>query len=297
MASKLDPHKDEIQRKLEAGLSVSEIVSQGYGVARSTMEEFIAKNIALPNKEGIEKWLIVPDTHAPYHDERAWAVMLNAATAFRPDGVIHLGDLADFYAVSAHSKDPTRMDRLDEELVVVRGCRADLDGLGATKKKFVEGNHEDRFRRYIEDKSPELYGLLNTDSLLELSDNEWELTPYREATKIGEVYFTHDTGNSGKYTTARALDAFQHSVVIAHHHAIQYAVEGNATGTYRVGAQFGWLGDPEKADYLHRIKALRNWSPGFGIGYHDLATGLVYLVPVPIVNYTACVEGAIYGTE
>jgi hypothetical protein len=130
---------------------------------------------------------------------------------------------------------------------------------------------------------------------LQLSENEWELTPYRQSTKIGEVYFTHDTGNSGKYTTARALDAFQHSVVIGHHHAIQYAVEGNATGTYRVGAQFGWLGDADKADYLHRIKALRNWSPGFGIGYHDLATGLVYLVPVPIVNYSACVEGAIYG--
>src|SRR5207342_301771 len=118
--------------------------------------------------------------------------------------------------------------------------RGDLDRLGAKRKVFIEGNHEDRIRRFVEE-NPALYGRLTTDSELELTANGWEFTPYKQHARVGKVYFTHDTGNSGKYTTARALDAFQHSVAIGHHHSIQFAVEGDATGKYRVGAQFGWL--------------------------------------------------------
>lgn len=220
--------------------------------------------------------------------------MLKAARAFKPQVIVHQGDLADFYAISSHSKDPRRASQLKEELREVRKLRADLDRLGAKRKIFIEGNHEDRLRRYLEEKAPELFGMFDTDSLLQLTDHGWEFVPYKSHARVGKLYFTHDTGNSGKYTTARALDAFQHSVAIGHHHATQYAVEGDATGKYRVGAQFGWLGDAKQVDYLQRIKALRNWTLGFGIGYRDTKTNVVFLTPCPIVNYTVCIEGRIY---
>jgi hypothetical protein len=213
---------------------------------------------------------------------------------FKPHTIVHHGDLADFYVVSSHSKDPSRASQLKDELKVVKKLRGDLDRLGAKRKVFIEGNHEDRLRRYLEEKAPELFGMFDTDSLLGLSENGWEFTPYKSHAKVGKVFFTHDTGNSGKYTTARALDAFQHSVVIGHHHSTQFAVEGDATGKYRVGAQFGWLGDVRKVDYMQRIKAQRNWTLGFGIGYHDRDTNNVYLIPCPLVNYSVCVEGRIY---
>lgn len=241
-----------------------------------------------------ERILFVPDTHCPYHDERAWRLMLRVARQFKPKVIVHLGDLADFYAVSSHSKDPLRAQQLKEELKEVRKLRADLDRLGAKRKIFIEGNHCDRLRRYLEEKAPELFGMFDTDSLLQLSENGWEFTPYKEHTKVGKLNLTHDTGNGGKYTTARALDAFQHSIAIGHHHQIQFAVEGDATGKYRVGAQFGWLGDVSKVDYMHRIKAMRNWTLGFGVGYRDEKTNVVFLSPCPIVNYQACVEGKIY---
>lgn len=241
----------------------------------------------------LERILVVPDTHAPYHDRRAWKLMLKVARRFGPHTIVHQGDLADFYAVSSHSKDPSRAAGLRDELRVVKKLRGDLDRLGATRKVFIEGNHEDRLRRYLEEKAPELFGMFDTDSLLALSENGWEFVPYKSHARVGKLYFTHDTGNGGKYTTARALEAFQHSVAIGHHHAIQYAVEGDATGKYRVGAQFGWLGDVRAVDYMHRIKAQRNWSLGFGVGYKD-ETGVVFLQPVPIVNYTCCVEGRVY---
>jgi predicted phosphodiesterase len=241
-----------------------------------------------------DRLLIVSDTHSPYEDKRAWGLMMKVARKFKPDTIVHIGDLADCYIISAHSKSPTRANQLDAELEGARRLRAQLDRLGASRKIFVEGNHEDRIRRYLQDKAPALFSLVDTDKLLGLTENNWEFCPYKESARVGKVYFTHDTGQSGKYTVARALDTFQSSVVIGHHHQMQYRVEGDATGKHRVGAQFGWLGSVKDVDYLHRVKARRNWSLGFGLGYHDRASGYVHLVPVPLVGYTACVEGRIY---
>jgi predicted phosphodiesterase len=246
----------------------------------------------MPSK--LDKLLLVPDCHVPFHDDRAWKLMMKVARQFKPDTVVHLGDLADFYSVSAHSKNPERGGLLEQELIEVKKKRAELDRLKPKRKVFVEGNHEQRLIRYLQDKAPELNGLISLDSLLKLSENGWEHVPYRSHIKIGKLYLTHDVGSGGKYSTARAMETFQHSVAIGHHHAMQYAVQGDATGKHQVGAQFGWLGDVKKVDYMHSIKAKRAWSLGFGIGYHDLTTHYVYLQPVPIVNYTAVVEGRLY---
>jgi predicted phosphodiesterase len=241
----------------------------------------------------LDKVLILPDTHAPYHDERAWKLVMKVARRIKPDTIIHLGDLADFYKVSNHSKDPARTLSFKDELKGVHALRAELDRLGAKRKIFIEGNHEERFRRYLADKAPELFGIVTTDELLKLTENDWEFVPYRSAAKVGRVYFTHDTGGGGKYSTAHALDSYQHSVVIGHHHSIQYYVAGDAVGKYRVGAQFGWLGDIKKVDYMHQVKVRRLWALGFGTGVHDRETGVVFLTPHPIVNYQTCVNGKI----
>ena len=269
--------------------TVAEAARQA-GVPRTTLSDRWAKECGT----GIEKILLIPDTHAPFHDQRAWELVMDVGRDFKPDVVVHLGDLVDCYSISAHSKDPDRTSRLHEEMEVARGLRAELDSLGATRKIFIEGNHCFRLITYLHDKAPELLGLVSLDELLKLSENGWEHVPYRQHARIGKLYLTHDTGQGGKYTTARALETFQHSVVIGHHHQIQYFVQGDATGQHQVGAQFGWLGDVEKADYMHQIKARRSWSLGFGVGYHDRASGFVYLQPVPLVDYTACVEGQIY---
>jgi len=68
-------------------------------------------------------------------------------------------------------------------------------------------------------------------------------------------------------------------------------VEGNANGDRHVSAMFGWLGDVEEIDYMHRVKAMKDWSLGFGIGYLDTATDIVYVIPVPIIKGTCLIEG------
>jgi hypothetical protein len=71
-------------------------------------------------------------------------------------------------------------------------------------------------------------------------------------------------------------------------------VEGDATGMATVSAQFGHLLDVNATDYMHKVRARKDWALGFGVGYLNPRTGYMYLVPVPIVNYTCCVNGRLY---
>jgi len=240
----------------------------------------------------MKKLAVVPDTHSPYEDKYAWSLMLKVAKWFKPDIGIHIGDLADCYSISDYPKNPERADKHDWEAQEARNRREELDVILEGKRKvFCEGNHEDRLPRYLMKRAPELFKNFTVDKMLELTANEWEHIKYQDSVKIGAVYYTHDTGSGVKYPTRLALETFQHSVVVGHNHRMEFHVTGDATGNHQVGAQFGWLGDIEQVDYLHRIKVKRMWSLGFGLGYMDERTGITHLVPVPIVDYKATVNG------
>ncbi len=238
--------------------------------------------------------LIIPDVHIPYHDARAWALMLKAAKVLKPQWVVVLGDFGDFYAVSSFTKDPSRATQLDVE---VRACNAALDqvdALGCREKYFIAGNHEDRLERYLKAKAPELFDTVKVERLFRLKERGWQYTPYREDMKMGKVYFTHDTGSTtGRLAAFKALDTYQHSIITGHTHRMLHLVEGNATGTQIVSAQFGWLGDIKQIDYMHKIKARKDWALGFGVGYRR-ANGFIYFQPIPLVEYSCVVGGRLF---
>lgn len=242
----------------------------------------------------LKKVLFVPDSHHPYVDKHNWNLMLKAAKEFRPDTVVVLGDFADFYAVSAHSKDPTRQNDLEWEVNEVNKAIDQLDSLKAKEKIYVAGNHENRLERYLQDKAPELFNTVRISRLLKLSERGWRYIPYKHDFRLGKLYITHDCGSAGRNALFRSADTYHHNVVIGHTHRLQFLVEGNALGETHVAASFGWLGDAKSADYMHRIKANRDWANGFGIGYMT-NNGTVYLQPIPIVNGTCLVEGKLYA--
>jgi predicted phosphodiesterase len=246
-------------------------------------------------KSKLEKILFIPDSHVPYHDEDAFNLMLKTGKAFKPDHTIILGDFADFYGVSSHSKDPNRALKLKEEIEATKDALDKVKAIGAKNNVFVSGNHEDRLERYLRDKAPELFNFISIPQILELKQKGFSYTPYKQAYKIGKLNVTHDAGNAGRYAHYKSLDTFQHNVIIGHTHRIGYAVEGDAQGSRHVCAMFGWLGNVGEIDYMHQVKARKDWSLGFGIGYLDTKTGVVYLTPVPIINGTCLVEGVLYS--
>jgi predicted phosphodiesterase len=242
----------------------------------------------------LQKILIVPDTHRPYHDKRAWKVFMTAAKAFKPDILVCIGDFGDFYSVSRHAKSPDRDRRLKWEVRSVNDGLDELDALGAKRKVFCAGNHCSRMERYIAEKAPELFGMIDIPSLLNLPARKWEYIPYKSHIKIGKIHYTHDVGACGRYAVHKALDYYRKGVVTGHVHRIGLVVEGNLAGDTQISANFGWLGDHRQIDYAQQGKVERDSALGFGIGYME-SSGVTYLVPVPIVRYKCCVEGKIYA--
>lgn len=244
--------------------------------------------------DDLAKILIVPDCHHPFVDRDAWSLMLRAAHGFKPDIIICLGDFADFYSVSSHSKDPTRVNQLEQEIEATKYALKQLNLVGATDKYFIAGNHEDRLSRYLQEHAPALFDTVRVPDVLGLTELGWNYTPYKDFLRIGKLHFTHDTGTAGANAHRQASGVFQGSVVIGHTHRLAYDVQGNADGPSMVMAMFGWLGDFEAVDYMHKAKSRREWVHGFGVGYLRRSTGIVYLQPVPIVNKTCAVEGKLY---
>lgn len=242
----------------------------------------------------LEKWLLIPDTHRPYHDKKAVALVNKVAKAIGIDGVVIGGDYGDFYPVSSHDKDPNRKMGLEYEIDDINEGLDELDALGAKKKIFIAGNHEDRLERYLKTKAPELFNMVRVEQLFKLKERGWKYIPYKSHTKIGKLFITHDTGKAGAYAHYSALNDFQGNIVINHTHRLGYTVVGNARGKPHVGAMLGWLGDINEVDYMHKIKAKRDWALGFGIAYIDPTTGFVHVSPIPIVNYTCVVEGKFF---
>lgn len=242
----------------------------------------------------LEPILVVPDTHRPFHDQRAVDVMIRVAKDLKPKHIYIIGDFIDFYAVSSHSKDPRRATMLEDELFSASDGLDELDALGAKHKVYIGGNHEDRMERYLRDKAPELFGVVSVPELLGLKKRGWQYVPYKRHTKLGKMHWTHDVGSAGRNAIFKCLDTYQHSVVTGHTHRMAYIVEGNAVGEQKLSAQFGWLGDANHIDYMQCAQVLKSWALGFGIGYYNPKTDFVYLTPVPLVDYSCVVNGKLY---
>lgn len=242
-----------------------------------------------------ERILFIPDVHVPFEDRRAFDLMIRVARALRPETIVILGDFADMWAVSAHDKSPSRRDSLESEMLAVEQRLNEIDSLGARRKVFCEGNHEERLTRHITQRAPELFDFVSFPKIHKLDERGWTWVPYREHHKIGKIFVTHDLGEAGIYAAARARQTMGGNVVIGHVHRASVNYGSTAEGTGHVSASFGWLGDTEQAKYLPAAKRAA-WQLGFGIGYME-PCGNVHLQAVPIVNYRCVVEGALFEAK
>ena len=238
----------------------------------------------------VQRDIIIPDVHAPYHDKRAVNLILDhVIPAFDWHGIRVLGDFYDCYPVSFHRKDPLRESSFKKEMDKARILLWRFEDAAEWEEMtFLEGNHEWRLPRYLADKAPELYEWFMANDPFDLKD--WDVTPYQQDTKIGRINYTHDVGIAGKHALGRSLEAYQDNMVMGHIHRMDYKVAASATGVPHVGACFGWLGDIKKVDYMHSMKARSQWTLGFGVAYR-LPNGTTWLVPVPIIKGGCILEG------
>jgi len=236
--------------------------------------------------------LAIPDVHVPYHDKKAWALMLRVVKAVKPDHVVIMGDFMDCYSVSSFPRNPARVSHLKAEFDASNRELDKLTELVDGRVTYLEGNHERRIARYVEQKACELHGMVSLWDGLFVADRGWRWVPYREHVIMGKLAFAHDIGHSGPRAVQQSLDAMGHNLVIGHTHRAGIAYGGTVKGEHRVAMSCGWLGDVTKVDYMHRART-RDWQHGFG-WVRQAENGDSWLSFIPIIAGRCFLEGSTF---
>lgn len=243
-----------------------------------------------PPPPELEVGLLIPDCHHPNVSEPAWRLLLRAAMLLKPTTIVLLGDFLDGESLSLHEPDEPGKRDFEDELSAVLQALTQLDQLGATRKVYVCGNHEDRLARFLARKAPALYRSLRLPELLHLEERGWQWVPYKQSLRVGKLNMTHDTGSAGMNAHRASARAFMGNAAIGHTHRMAYEVVGRFNEEPYLAAMFGWLGDAKAAArYIHEAKSAE-WVHGFGVFYLE-PSGVCHVQPVPIVGGRCVVQG------
>jgi UDP-2,3-diacylglucosamine pyrophosphatase LpxH len=248
--------------------------------------------------------IIIPDCHIPYENKKAYNLMLDVMKDIKPDEIVILGDYADFYAVSSHGRHPLLMHTLKEEVEAVVKRINELDKLfPTTKKYFLEGNHEYRLERYIQNMAPGLFGVTETEHILQLHNRPTRrFIPYGP-NQSHHVLKSHlrarhePVGSSARLTASRALC----SLVYGHIHRIEESHAVGLDGTNHVAFSVGWLGDKNKDKVFGYVKNHHQWQLGFGVVRVNTSNRLFYHQKIHILEsnakYSCIVDGKMYQSK
>lgn len=236
--------------------------------------------------------LLIPDTHRPYHNRRAYNLMLEVAKDLQPDEIILLGDYADFYWASSHGKHPTLVKTFKEEVDDVLTGLDELDRLfPRAKKRFIQGNHEYRLERYLQEKSPDIFGYVNCQELFKMHQRpNWTWHPYGPNQRIkvlnSKLHARHEPlANTAKGTATKAMC----SLVYGHIHRIEESHIVAMDDSNYVCFSVGWLGDKRKENIYSYVKNHHQWQLGFGLVYVDEHTRYFYHQKIHILDNISCV--------
>lgn len=220
---------------------------------------------------GLKKALLIPDCHIPSHDHRDYDLMLKIAKDLNPDEIVILGDYCDFYSVSQYCKDPEKLSSLKDEVEI---CKKYLRQLRQLFPKsnivYLEGNHEDRFSRYIALQAPALFGSMDVPSILDLANLRIKFVPFTpdQAYKVcgSKLLARHCPLSGGIHAAYQTVAKGLSSFVYGHTHRSDEASIVSMSGkNYRAFCP-GWLGDKRDSAFDY-VKGHHQWTSGVGIAY------------------------------
>ncbi len=210
----------------------------------------------------MKRTVVAGDAQYPFQYQTGIRLLKKFIETNKPDHVILNGDWADFYKISSFDKDPTRLETLQDEINIIRRFFRALRRLGNFKITWVQGNHEDRLRRYLWKVSPELASLdcLKFDKLMGLK--EFKIRYVEDGVWVGKIYVTHGSivrKHSG-YSAKAEFEKNGCSGISNHTHR-----DGKYTVRTR-GGNFAWWENfcmcQLDAEY---IKGIANWTQGFSV--------------------------------
>lgn len=228
----------------------------------------VPKSMAKPRKvyrlpEG--KTLVLSDVHIPYHNEVSLNAALEFADEYQPENILLNGDTIDFYAISRWEKDP-EVRNLPSEL---ERTRAFLMHLRSRFPMAViiwkNGNHEERWEKYLWNKAPELCGVEDFElkKILRFDEYGIEFVHGRQKVKAGKhltIIHGHEIpGAFDPVNFARTLCVkLKVCAMAGHKHKTSAHTEKTADNKYITCWSTGCMEDMHP-DYM----PINSWNHGF----------------------------------
>ena len=136
---------------------------------------------------------ILSDVHVPYHSEVAVRAAVEHLKAQSLAGLVLNGDIADFYAISRYTKDPTQRDfkgELEAVRAFIEWIRSEFPGIPIVYKS---GNHEERWQHWLWQHAAEISDdpRMSLSAWLGLADHDITLIEDQRPVMLGKLPVLH----------------------------------------------------------------------------------------------------------
>lgn len=183
-------------------------------------------------------YFVGPDRHFPFECKRFSNIALSVVRLLKPDGYIDLGDAHDFFQLSEYDSDPRRANRIEDDIALYSAFIDQVEAALPKGSVFhqLEGNHEDRLRRYTWRRAPAAVGLVSSvPKELGFKDRNargrvkfiWHPINDWESLKLGDTV-VHHGHYFNKHTAVNNLERYRGvNLIHGHTHRVQYAHNGD----------------------------------------------------------------------
>jgi predicted phosphodiesterase len=245
-----------------------------------------------------ERVAVIGDTQIPFQDDKAVDIALRVIDEFQPTTLVHLGDLCDMYELSCFAKQFSQNQMIKE----LAQSRRFLKNLGErypkAKKKWILGNHEFRFDRFIADNARSLIGLRGMTLLEQIEPEAYGFEAIYSGLKESYWEYKHNLliGHWNKVSihsayTAKAL-LRDVSLIQGHTHRLGYHCR-NGHSIQLAAWENGCLCRLDPQYVLDP-----NWQQGFSLVFYDNARELFAVRQIAIQQrdgiYWAEYNGNVY---
>lgn len=220
--------------------------------------------------------LAISDTQFPFHHPDTFAFLKAVKEKYKPDTVVHIGDLFDFYALSDYPTDPDA-DSVGKEFA---------DAMKATRKLYklfpkavlLTSNHDSRFFKRLKKAGiPSQFW----PSYAELFDfpKGWSIADRFSIDKVHYIH-GHQVNAGGGNVMQNAMKKYMHSVVFGHFHT-RFGISYHANEDVLLfGMCIGALIDLKK--YAFEYQRLQVRKPIIGTGL--VIDGVPLLIPMRLTK-------------
>lgn len=244
--------------------------------------------------------IVIPDMQVPYHDKKTMKVVEDFMADHTWDYYLNIGDFMDFDSISTHSRGKLRQIEgkrvlkdyeignqiLDRHQGIVRKNNKDAQFI------LLEGNHEYRIERYLEE-LPQLAGMLEVEKGLNLEERGFEWVRCYEKGQdfqLGKAHFHHGIYTSTHHAK-KHVQTWGTNIFYGHlHDTQQYSLSRKGVNDTVVGQSLGCL-----CEYNQQYMKGRpsNWQQAFAVFYFQPNGYFTYNI-IRIFNHKFIANGKLY---